>query len=234
MTVADSTRRQFGRVVLCVCAVLLAGCGPTVSGHPVTVPPTAVTRHVSAELPALLPDPAQFPAPYVAVVLPQPAVSGAAADLDGMGRGARVRPSRCAPAEQGFQPDSVAMAVGSDEVTRATLTVELLRTDEPLAALRARLTECGSVRVSRAGAATTVTTELDSPPRVAADDVLAFRRTVRSGSVGAGLTRSMWTRIGQIGDVRVSVTYMSFAEGEPDSAALEALFVTAVRKVREE
>ncbi|MGY2005772.1 sensor domain-containing protein [Nocardia gipuzkoensis] len=188
---------------------------------------------MSAELPTLLPDPAQFPPPYAAVTLPQEAVAQAAGDLDGMGRGADVQPSRCVPPHQDFGPDRTAMAVGTDDATRATLTVELTRTGEPLTSLRARTQQCGSVRVSRAGATTTVTTELDSPPPIDADDALSLRRTVRPESGGAGLTQSMRTHVGQIGDVRITVTYMSFAEGEPDSAALDALFATAVRKVRE-
>ncbi|WP_324195368.1 sensor domain-containing protein [Nocardia abscessus] len=233
MTVADSTRMRLGCVVPVACAVLLAGCGSTVPGRPATPAPTTVTRHVSAELPTLLPDPAQFPPPYAAVMLPQEAVAQAAGDLDGMGRGAHVQPGRCVPPQQDFGPDRTAMAVGTDDATRATLTVELTRTGEPLTSLRARTQQCGSVRVSRAGATTTVTTEMDSPPPIDADDALSLRRTVRPESGGAGLTQSMHTHVGQIGDVRITVTYMSFAEGEPDSAALDALFATAVGKVRE-
>ncbi|MBF6165877.1 sensor domain-containing protein [Streptomyces gardneri] len=236
MTVADSTRSRLGCVVPLVCAVLLAGCGSTVPGRPVSsaqTTQTTVTRHVSAELPTLLPDPGQFPPPYTAVVLPQEAVARAAGDLDGIGRGANVEPDRCVPPHQDFGPDRTAMAVGTDDATRATLTVELTRTDEPSASLRTRLQQCGSVRVTRAGAATTVTTEITAPPPMDADDALSLRRTVRPESGGAGLTQSMRTHVGQIEDVRISVTYMSFADSEPDIAALDALFATAVREVRE-
>ncbi len=224
---------RLDRMVPVVCAVLLAGCGSTVPGRPVASAPIAVTRHVGAELPTLLPDPNQFPPPYTAVVLPQEAVAQAAGDLDGMGRGANVQPGRCVPPSQDFGPDRTAMVVGTDDATRATLTVELTRTGEPLAAVRARLEQCGSVRVNRAGAATTVTSEPASPPPVAADDTLSLRRTVRPESGGARLTQSMRTHVAQLGDVRISVTYMSFAESEPDTAALDELFAVAVRKVRE-
>ncbi|MER7450005.1 sensor domain-containing protein [Nocardia beijingensis] len=230
---ADSRLMRLGRVAPVVFAILLAGCGSTVPGRPALSAPTAVTRHVSAELPALLPDPGQFPAPYTAVVLPQEAVAQAAGDLDGMGRGVNVEPSRCVPPEQDFGPDRTAMAVGTDDATRATLTVELTRTGEPLAALRTRLEQCSSVRVHRAGAATTVTSEPASPPPIDADDALSLRRTVLPEAGGARLTRSMRTHVAQTGDVRITVTYMSFADGEPDIAALDALFATAVRKVRE-
>ncbi|WP_406279845.1 sensor domain-containing protein [Nocardia sp. NBC_00881] len=232
MTVANSTRTWLGCVLPVAWAALLAGCGSTMSGHPVALSPTAVTRHVSAELPMLLPDPVQFPAPYAAVVLPPEAAAQAAGDLDGTGRGASAQPSGCVAPEQKFGPDQTAIAVGTDNDTRATMTVELTRTDEPLASLRARLTRCGSVRVSRAGAVSTVTTELDPPPPVDADDALALRRTVASEVGGARLTQSMRTLIGQVGDVRISVTYMSFAGEKPDTSALDELFTAAVRKVR--
>ncbi|WP_330234397.1 DUF5642 family protein [Nocardia sp. NBC_00508] len=230
---ADSTRRRLGWTMPVVCAILLAGCGSTVPGRPASSAPTTVTRQVSAELPTLLPDPEQFPAGYPAVVLPQEAVAQAAGDLDGMGRGASVQPARCVPPQQDFGPDRTAMAVGTDEATRATLTVELARTDEPLASLRARLAHCGSVRVTRAGATTTVLTEMDAPPPADADDTVALRRTVRPESGGPGLTQSMRTLLAQLGDVRISVTYMSFDDGEPDTASLDALFSTAVLKVRQ-
>ncbi|MGQ4597691.1 sensor domain-containing protein [Nocardia sp. R6R-6] len=229
----DSTRSRLGWTVPVVCVAVLAGCGSTVPGRPVSSALPTVTRQVSAELPTLLPDPAQFPARYPAVVLPQQAVAQAAGDLDGMGRGAAVQPSRCVPPRQDFGPDRTAMAVGTDDATRASLTVELARTDEPLASLRARLAQCGSVRVTRAGAATTVWTELDAPPPVDADDAVALRRTVRPEAGGAGLIQSMRTLVAQLDDVRISVTYMSFDDGEPDMAALDTLFSTAVRKVRE-
>lgn len=202
------------------------------SGHPVSLSPTAVAARGSAELPRLLPDPAQFPAPYAAVVLPSEAAAQAAGDLDGMGRGVSVQPSGCVPPEQRFGPDQTAIAVGTDNDTRATMTVELTRTDEPLASLRSRLTKCGSVRVSRAGAASTVTTELDPPPPVDADDALALRRTVAPEVGGASLTQSMRTLIGQVEGVRISVTYMSFSGDKPDTATLDELFTAAVRKVR--
>ncbi|WP_051406918.1 hypothetical protein [Nocardia sp. CNY236] len=215
------------------CAVLLAGCGALVPGRPVPLAPTVVTRPVQAELSTLLLDPGQFPAPYEAVVLPPQAVLQAAGDLDGVGRGAHVQPRGCGTPDRVVGPNSAVMAVGADEATRATLTVELIRTDEPLAALRTRVTECRVVRVGRGGAVTVVTTQLYAPPRVEADDVMALHRTVRPPPGATGPVQSMWTLAGQVGDVRISATYMSFTGHEPDSEALDAVFSTAVAKVSE-
>ncbi|MEV0343554.1 sensor domain-containing protein [Nocardia sp. NPDC050713] len=234
MTVPDSTgrTRALGACAAAVCALLLTGCGSTVTGQPVAARPSTV-RHIAAGLTTLLPEPAQFPARYPAVVLPPEAAAQAAGDLNGVIRGATVRPEGCAPDEQQFGPDHTAIAVGSDETSRATLTVELTRTRQPLSTLREQVLRCGEMRVARAGATTTVSTELDPPPPLDADDTLALRRTVAPDVGGPGLTQTMRTLVGQVGDVRIAVTYMTFSDAPPDTAALDELFTTAVRKVRE-
>ncbi len=231
VTVADSARRGVSFAMAAACAGLLAGCGATVAGHPVAVEQTEVTRQVGAALSALLVEPAQFPARYPAVVLPPEAAAQAAGDLTGAGRGARVQPEACTPPQQVFGANKTEIAVGTDDATRATLTVELTRTEQPLAALRSQLKQCASVRVSRGGALTTVTTELVPAPSIDADDALALRRTVTPDVGGAGLTETMRTAVGQVDDVRIIVTYMSFSGAEPDVAAVDELFTTAARRV---
>ncbi|MET7769854.1 sensor domain-containing protein [Nocardia sp. NPDC005366] len=218
--------------VIAVLASLLTGCGSQVPGQPVAVKQTAVTRYVSAGLGTLLPDPSQFPARYPAVVLPPEAAAQAAGDLTGVPRGATVRPRECAPPQQGFGPDETAVTVGTDNENRATLTVELTRTTQPLSALREQLARCGEMRVTGSGTTTTVRTELQDRPRVDADDALALRRTVLPDTGRAGLTQSMQTRTAQVEDVRITVTYMTFSDAEPDAAALEEIFSSAVEKVR--
>ncbi|MFG1794726.1 DUF5642 family protein [Nocardia sp. NPDC049149] len=229
MTVAD-----WARIALPVaCAAVLAGCGSTVDGRPVAAEQTAVTREISAPLSTLLPEVSQFPARYPAVVLPPEAAAQAAGDLQGgAGRGAQVQPEMCRPPEQKFGADLTAIAVGTNDATRATITVELTRTRQPLGAWRTQLKQCGSVRVNRGGAATTVTTELDPPPPIDADDTLALRRTVTPDVGGAGLTQSMQTLAGQVDDVRITVTYMTFSGAKPDTAALDELFTKAVQRVK--
>ncbi|WP_433526348.1 sensor domain-containing protein [Nocardia pseudovaccinii] len=237
MTVPNSTRRGprgfgvSGWVPLAASAVLLAGCASTVTGHPVAAGPGTGTRYVTAQLSALLPDPTQFPAGYEAVVLPPEAAAQAAGDLTGAGRGSTVQPDGCVPPAQQFGPNQTAVAVGTDNETRATMTVELTRTGQPLSALRDQLQRCHQVHVSRAGATTIVTTELQAPPAIDADDTLALRRTVVPQVSAAGLTQSMQTLTGQVADVRITVTYMTFGDTKPDAAALDELFTAAVRKV---
>ncbi|WP_433632884.1 sensor domain-containing protein [Nocardia sp. CA-120079] len=239
MTVPNSTRRGprgfgvSGLVPLAASAALLAGCTSTVTGHPVASGPSAGTRYVTAQLSTLLPDPAQFPAGYEAVVLPPEAAAQAAADLTGVGRGAKVQPDGCVPPAQQFGPNQTAVAVGTDNETRATMTAELTRTGQPLSVLRDQLKRCQQVHVNRAGATTIVTTELQAPPTIDADDTFALRRTVAPQVSAAGLTQSMQTLTGQVADVRITVTYMTFGDAKPDTAALDELFTTAVRKVKQ-
>ncbi|MEV6135328.1 sensor domain-containing protein [Nocardia sp. NPDC051990] len=238
MTVPNSSRwgpRGFGVsgwVPLTAGAVLLAGCASIVTGHPVASGPSTVTQHVTAQLSTLLPDATQFPVGYEAVVLSSEAAAQAAGDLTGVGRGSTVQPDGCVPPAQQFGPNQTAVTVGTDNRTRTTMTVELTRTGQPLSALREQVKRCQQVYVTRAGATTTVTTELQTAPPIDADDTLALRRTVAPQVSAAGLTQSMQTLTGQVADVRITVTYMTFSDRTPDTAALDELFTTAVGKVK--
>ncbi|MFC9996813.1 sensor domain-containing protein [Nocardia sp. NPDC127526] len=231
MIVPDSPCRKSVRAVaLVVLGCLLAACGTTISGQPVASRgPAATTPYVDGGLARLLPDSSQFPSGYPAVVLPNDIASQAASDLDGILPGAQVEPGACIPLAPTAGP---VVSVGTDDDTRATLTVELVRTDQPLSKLRDQLQRCGTVRAGLGGTTATITTELDPPPPLDADDTLALRRTVSSESGGAGLTRKMQSLVGQIGDVRINVTYMSYSDGRADAEALDSLFTTALSKVR--
>ncbi|MVU77059.1 sensor domain-containing protein [Nocardia sp. ET3-3] len=207
---------------------MLAACGTTVSGHP-TAARNPVTPIVSVDgLTKLLPDPSQFPTRYTALVLPADTAKQAADDLNGYLPGAQVDPSACAPETPTAGPVA---AVGNDDTTRATLTVVLTRSTQPLSTLRNQLQGCGTVRLGHSGATSVVTTQLDPPPPANADDSLAIKRTVGAENSRTGLTRTMQSLVGQIGDVRINVTYMTSGTAS-DSEALDALFTTALRKVR--
>ncbi|MEC3914575.1 sensor domain-containing protein [Nocardia sp. CDC160] len=208
---------------------LLAGCATSVSGHPTAVRgPVTPAASADGTLTKLLPDPSQFPSRYTALVLPADTAKQAADDLNGYLPGAQVDPSGCAPIAPTAGPVT---AVGTDDTTRATLTVVLTRSDKPLSTLRDQLQRCGTVRLGHAGATSVVTTQLDPPPPANADDTLAVKRTVGSEKSASGLTRTMQSLIGQIGDVRITVTYMT-SGSTSDGQALDALFTTALRKVR--
>ncbi|MFD3703086.1 sensor domain-containing protein [Nocardia sp. NPDC058658] len=222
-------RRWWLGLVAVTCA--MTGCAESVSGTPVAESAVSV-RHIDGPLAELLPSPAQFPARYPAVVLPAQVATAAAGDLDGVGMGDTVSPTHCAPPEVEPGGESAAVAVGTDDASRATLTVELARSPELVSRLRDQLRGCGQIQVSRAGAGSTVTTVLDQAVPPGTDDAIALRRTVVPDVGGAGLTQTMQTSIGQIGDVRITVTSMTFGAGQPDTAAVDEMFATAVAAVR--
>ncbi|MGW3540812.1 sensor domain-containing protein [Nocardia niigatensis] len=227
-TPARSRLRTAGAAGIVALSGLLAACATSVSGHPIAARTPVTATAPDNGLTGLLPDPSQFPSRYTALVLPADAASQAANDLEGYLPGAQVDPATCAPVTPTAGP---AVAVGTDDATRATLTVALTRSDQPLLALRDQLQRCGTVHVGHSGLTSVVTTQLDPPPPVNADDSLALRRTVGSDNRATGLTRTMQTLVGQIGDVRIAVTYMT-SGSTSDSEALDALFTTALRKVR--
>lgn len=216
--------------VLAALALITAGCAGDVSGTAVPEGAGPPAR-LSASLADLLPEPEEFPARYPAVVLSPKAVEQAAADLTGIPPGATVTPAGCQPPQQGSGIDETVIVVGTDEKSRATITVTLTRSDQPLEVYRTQVQSCPDVEVTTAETKSTVHTELLPPPVVNADDALAIRRSVRSGSGAVTLEQSMLTLLAQRDDVRVSATYMSFNGTAPDTAALDAIFTDAVSRV---
>ncbi|WP_397517493.1 MULTISPECIES: sensor domain-containing protein [unclassified Rhodococcus (in: high G+C Gram-positive bacteria)] len=219
-------------VTLSAAAALLSGCSSTVSGVAQPSPAIAVGSPSGKGLSKLLVDPADFPARYEAIVLPAQAVAMAAPDLTGVSQGAVVDPADCAPPAQDYGPTGTVMAVGTDNASRSTISIELTKTDTPLDELAAQTERCGEVTVTDNGAESTVTTEVTPAPPVRADDTLALRRTVKSGNDSEKVTQSMITLIAQVGDVRVSATFMSFGDAKADTVALDEVFTAAVQKVQ--
>lgn len=214
---------------LCLSA---AACGDAVSGKAVAVQDSAPS-HVSAKLTELMVDPAKFPPQYQALVLPPQAASQASSDLTGVAAGAKVDPAGCKPPTQKFGPDDTAIAVGTDNGTRATISVELIRTTQRLSVRRDQVQNCDKVEVTRNGNTSVLHSELQPAPPVDADDSFAVKQTVESGSGSEKLKQSMLTLVAQVGDVRVSATYMSFGAAKPDTAVLDSLFTDAVSKVKD-
>lgn len=223
---ANSRRTRIGAVCLAVAlfTVPLASCSSTIDGH--------ARPEKLVDLSKLLLEPAEFPAGFNAVVLPPQAVSVAAPDLTGVPQNATVNPSKCTPPQQDYGPVSTAMAVGTDNDTRATITVELTRSQATVDELEDQATECDRFTVTSSGTESTVTTQVMPPPPIDADDTLALRRTVESGGGREAVVQSMTTLVAAVGDVRVAATMMSFGPSRPNLAPLDATFVTAVQKVQ--
>ncbi len=213
-------------------AVTLVACGSNVSGTPEPAG-TSEAPSVSSEaadLNALLVDPSVFPAPYEAIVLPPQAIAQASPDLTGIPAGAEVSPAGCKPKE--VRAGEAALIVGTDNTDRATISVELTATDEPLSVRESQLAECAEVQATKSGATSTIRSTVVPAPPIDADDTLAVRQTVSSGTGSDTVTQSMLTLLAQVGDVRIAATYMSFEQGAIDGATLDEVFTAAVQKVK--
>ncbi|MFD4294857.1 sensor domain-containing protein [Rhodococcus sp. NPDC058505] len=216
--------------------LVVAGCSSHVSGvaEPVggaATPAAGTADRVEAPLASMLPAPDDFPAPYQALVLPEQAVEQAAADLDGIPAGAKVDPAGCKPPPQNFGPDATALIVGTDNDARATVSVELTRVDTPLSVRANEIDQCLELTTTKSGATATVATTVLPAPPLNADDTLALRQTVTSGTPDRTVTQSMLKLFAQVDDVRISATHMSFGAGTPDSVTLDQLFTETVQKV---
>ncbi len=189
-----------------------------------------MTRHVAGDLSSLLPGPELFPSGYSTVVPTDDGAASAVTDLSGITPGATVDPPDCAPEPP--DPARTAVTVGTDGETRATITVVLIRTDEPLSRLGGRLSRCATVRMRHAAIDRTVTTGLLPPPPVDADDTLAFSRTATGAPAGSAADPTMRALLAQIGDVRIQTTAMSFGAAQPDTTGMDQVFTATVAGVR--
>lgn len=214
---------------IAIAAAAAAGCGNTVAG---VAEAGGAATSARPGLSKLLLEPEAFPTPYEAIVLPPQAVSMAAPDLTGVPAGAEAAPAECVPPTQNYGPTGTVMAVGTNNASRSTISVQLVRSDTPLADLAVQTERCPEVTVTASGAVSTVLTEITPAPPIRADDTLALRRTVKSGKGSDKVTQSMVTLIAQVDDVQVSATFMSFGDGEPDTTTLDELFTAAVAKVQ--
>ncbi|PPJ23485.1 hypothetical protein C5E45_28710 [Nocardia nova] len=228
---ASRRRRGFGRTVgYAALSCLLSACGSTVSGHPTAMHQSAVTRHVDGDLTAMLPGQDRFPAGYTTVVASGDRAAAAAADLSAIPPGARIDPPDCAP--DPLDPGRIAVVVGTDDRTRATITVVLSRTNEPLSRLGDQLSRCATVHARHAAIDRTITTRLLPPPPVDADDTVAFGRTVTGSPPGSSADPALRTLFAQVGDIRIETTAMTFGADAPDTTGLDQVFTAAVAKVR--
>ncbi|PBC40719.1 hypothetical protein CJ178_03080 [Rhodococcus sp. ACPA4] len=247
-----SGRSRLAGVVAVVAALgLVSGCSSSISGEAQpdaggqtpavagsiapsaagSTPPSTTASSKAAPLADLLLTPAEFPPPFDAVVLPAQAVPMAAPDLVGVPRGATVDPADCAPPEQDYGPTGTVMAVGTDNASRSTISVELTRSDTSLTSLEAQTEDCTSMKVTANGVTSTVTTVILPPSPINADQTLSLRRTVSTPSSATG-DQTMLTLMAQVGDVRIAVTLMTFGATEPPTAPLDEAFTAAVQKVR--
>ena len=217
---------------LAMTVALLAGCTRVILGtlHPVV--PGAEPAHLRAA--DLLIEPGQFPSRYRAVVLDATAVYRALQDVDGVAAASVVNPPHCAPPPRA--PQDTAALQGIDSQDASSLIITVTRPAAPLRNRAEQLTACPSFTAVRGQDAFAVTATVLPAPPVDADDSYAVDQTVTDESSGS--MRRTLTLAAQIGDVRVSATWLHEGTPEtapdvaPDTQALDTLFTDAVRKVR--
>ncbi|MDG3016566.1 sensor domain-containing protein [Speluncibacter jeojiensis] len=219
--------------VMGAAVLLVAGCSSTVGGRAIpasghTVPAASVTNLDSA-----LPAPASFPAGYTATPLPQDQAREAAADLSRVPGGSRVTPLHCEPPRLPTDPADLAMTSATNTGDGSVLAVLLTRVDEPLTTLSKQVARCTEMTATQFGAKATVrrTTE-PTPSAPGADDTFAYGQTTTSGPKNLQLTQTTFNDLAQVGDVRVTVTFMSQRGAEPDRKAVGELLSATVANLR--
>lgn len=224
--------RYWRACALVLTLVLISGCTRFLAGtaHPVT--PAAAPPPVP--VPDLLIEPDRFPAEYPAAVLDGTAVYRALQDVDGVAAGSVVTPPECAPLP--LAPHHTAAVQGMDSQNASSLIVTVTRPVMPLRARADQLAACPSFTAVHGEDISTVTATVLAAPPVDADDTYAVDQTVTAESTGL-MSRTL-TLAAQIGDVRVSATWLHDGTAEatpditPDTHVLDSLFTEAVLKVR--
>jgi hypothetical protein len=209
---------------------LLAGCTRVILG---TADPL-IAKPAPVRVADLLIEPGQFPARYPAVVLDATAVYRALQDVDGVAAVSVVDPPHCAPPPRA--PQDTAAVEGIDSQDASSLIVTVTRPATPLGDRAEQLTACPSFTAVHGQEPSAVTVTVLPAPPVDADDSYAVDQTVTDESSGS--MRTTLTLAAQIGDVRVSATWLhdgtpdATPDVAPDTQALDALFTDAVLKVR--
>jgi hypothetical protein len=213
---------------LFVAVATISGCTRVLVGtaHPMT--PGAQPVPVGD----LLIEPDRFPADYPAVVLDSTAVHRALQDIDGVSAASVVTPPECMPVTLAAQ-HSAAMQ-GMDSQNASSLIVAVTRPAPPLRARAEQLGSCPSYTAEQGERISTITATVLPPPPVDADDTFAVDQSVTA----SGSTNRTVTLAAQIGDIRVTATWLhdgtaeATGEAAPDTHALDSVFTAAVLKVR--
>ena len=217
---------------LAMAVALLAGCTRAILGTVQPVGPGA--EPVPIRVADLLIEPGQFPARYPAVVLDATAVYRALEGIDGVAAASVVNPPQCAPPPRA--PQDTAAVQGIDSKDASSLIVTVTRPSTRLRDRAQQLTACPSFTAVRGQDTSAVTVTVVPAPPVDADDSYAVDQTVTAESSGS--MRRTLTLAAQVGDVRVSATWLhdgtsdAMPDVAPDTQALDALFTDAVLKVR--
>jgi hypothetical protein len=234
-TVLRGSRLPVACCVLLTAALLAGGCARAVTGTArAGDPPVRPVRPIPVA--DLLIEPSRFPTQYPAAVLSPKDVDRVFGEIDGVPAGSEVTPPECAPLPVLAQ--QTAAVLGTDDEGDSRLIVTVARPVPSVRARVAQLTDCPSFTSTAggdAGAVSEVTVDLPPPPPVDADDSYAVDQTVTAESSEEPDTRTL-TLVAVVDDVRVTASWQQDGSSDdaPGTQALDALFIDAVLKVRQE
>jgi hypothetical protein len=216
---------------LAMVVTLLAGCTRVILGTVQPLTPGAAPARIRVA--DLLIEPGRFPAGYPAAVLDATAVNRALQAIDGVAAASVVTPPQCAPAPRAAQDTAAVRGVDSQDVS--SLIVAVTRPATPLRDRAEQLRACPSFTAVHGQDTSAVTVTVLPAPPVDADDSYAVDQTVTGEP--SEPTRRTLTLAAQIGDVRVSATWLhegadTTPDPGPDNQALDTLFTDAVLKAR--
>ncbi len=212
--------------------MLLASCTRVILGTVAALTPGAAPARIRVA--DLLIEPGKFPVGYPAAVLDATAVNQALQAIDGVAGASVVTPPQCAPAPRAAQDTAAVQGIDSQDAS--SLIVAVTRPATPLRDRAEQLTACPSFTAVHGQDTSAVTVTVLPAPPVDAGDSYAVDQTVTGEP--SEPTRRTLTLAAQIGDVRVSATWLHDGAPEttpdagPDKQALDTLFTDAVLKAR--
>ncbi|MCE5290366.1 MAG: hypothetical protein LLG14_14160 [Nocardiaceae bacterium] len=210
-------------------ALLVGGCSEGVVGTARPLP-----QITPANVQTVLLDTSQFPNTYPAVVLPPQVAVQAAGDMSGLPDAAEnISPSDCRPDAPPSTVGALAVAVGTNESDRSTLTLIVENVgSSSIETLHRYVTHCADITAKNRAAEISVHTEVLPSPADLKPPSFVWRRVVRSGSAQASLHETMVTMAGQVGAIRVLVTYMTFGSPAPDLDAMKTVLNSQLSKIK--
>lgn len=182
----------------------------------------------TAELWSLMLPVSAFPDPYVISDRSGQTAQRALGALAGVPRGSTLVPEECGAVAEVEEPVVARTATAYDDGSAVTLV--LSHASGPLAEVDELLSDCRFMKsVDAAGRVSDISIDTVPPPVIAADETLAYTRTVSRADVTS--SNRQLVLVAQIADYRVTAIAVQHEAGLPDSTLLHLLFSNAVERV---
>lgn len=205
-----------------------AGPGAAV-GSDVAAPVAGDRRREVEALRALLPPADALPRGFDVSDVVGEAAAATLRDIEGVVAHGQVLPLHCDPGAAALDPDAAAVRLAAKREAGVAVVLTAARAHTAtLAAEADRLADCEYATSASESRFTEVRTRIQPPPVTAAEDEIAFTRTVVFGDGASVSTLHMATFVGIVNGARVSASIVGTHGYTPDMAMLDAVFVRAV------